>query len=94
MRRSDFTGKSVAPWHDRVRENCLSTLDKRDMKLFFQKVCFIQMMGGSRGLQGLFWEAGMHLICFSTPLSIDSSALLLGTIKFLAAETEIAAGFP
>lgn len=74
--------------------HCLSTLDKRDVKLFFQKDCFIKMMGGSHGLQGLFWEAGMHLIYFSTPLSIDSRALLLGTIKFLAAETEIAAGFP
>lgn len=52
------------------------------------------MMRGSRGLQSLFWEAGMHLICFSTPLSIDSGALLLNTIKFLALETEIAAGFP
>lgn len=52
------------------------------------------MMGGSPRLQGLFWEAGMHLICFSTSLSISSGAFLLGTSTFLAAETEIAAGFP
>lgn len=74
--------------------HCLSTLDKKGLKVFFQKDCFIKMMGGSPGLQGLFWDAGMHLICFSTPLSINSGALLLDTIKFLAAETEIAAGFP
>lgn len=42
----------------------------------------------------MFPEAGMHLICFSIPLSIDSSALLHGTIKLLAAEREIAAHFP
>lgn len=53
------------------------------------------MMGGSPGLQRISPEAGVHLICFSIPLSVDSSALLHGTIKLLlAAETEIAADFP
>ena len=52
------------------------------------------MVGGFPGLHRVFPEAGVHLICFSIPLSIDSSALLHGTIKILAAETEIAAEFP
>lgn len=52
------------------------------------------MMVGSPELQHTSPEAGMHLICFSIPLSIGSGALLHCTAKLLLAADTDSCRFP
>lgn len=103
MRRHGFSRElcfhgMAASWHDRVRGSRLLPVYlgwKGFETSFWKENCFITITGGSPGLQWVSLEPGVHLICFSIPLSVNSSSLLQGTIKLLlAVETQIAADFP